>query len=268
MRKLGINYYSKIGITPEEFSERIKSLGFGATFTGTPKSLERAEQYASAFARRGIAWETVHAPFAHINDMWFDKTEGDEMLAELKGSVDICARYEVPISIVHLSSGDLAPPVTDIGRGRFCELVDYADKKGIKIAFENQRKLSNIAWAFESFGESSNVGFCWDFGHEGCFTPNREYMPLFGNRLLCTHIHDNDGIYNHDMHQIPFDGKLDFYKFAKHFRASGFAGTLMLEVFCDNSEIYKSMSADAYLKRAAEAAERLRDMVDFKNNNI
>ena len=265
MRKIGINYYSKLGISPHEFAKKASLCGFGATFTGTPSTNDRAEQYAKAFQEYKLDWESVHAPFGHINDIWLPGNGGDAMVSEIKESIDVCARYDVPISVVHLSSGERAPSITDIGRVRFCEIVEYADKKHIKIAFENQRKLANIAWAFEAFDSASNVGFCWDCGHEGCFTPAREYMPLFGKRLICTHIHDNDGAYNHDLHQIPFDGRLDFYRVAKHIKDSGFAGTLMLELLVDNSDLYNGMSPSIYIERAAEAAKRLRDMIDTKN---
>ena len=166
-----------------------------------------------------------------------------------------------PIAVVHLSSGEQAPPPTDIGRGRFIDLVDYAAGKGIRIAFENQRKLGNIAWAFEEFQNAAHVGFCWDCGHEGCFTPGREHMPLFGDRLICTHIHDNEKVYNGDSHFLPFDGKIDYTRFAEHIRRSGFAGALMLEVK-GNSDRYAHLSCEQFLERAASAVKKLRTMVD------
>ena len=102
--------------------------------------------------------------------------------------------------------------------------------KGVQIAFENQRKLANIAWTFEEIEDAPNVGFCWDTGHENCFTPGRQYMPLFGKKLICTHIHDNNGVFDHDEHLLPFDGKLDFVRAARQIRESGFTGALVLEV--------------------------------------
>ena len=47
-------------------------------------------------------------------------------------------------------------------------------------------------------------------------------MPLFGNRLICTHIHDNDCMYDHDMHMIPFDGAVDYDRVTRQIRESGF----------------------------------------------
>lgn len=260
MRKIGINLGLKKGIEVRDYAKKLKELGFHTVFSGVP-AIKQIAEIKAALAENGLEWETLHAPFGHINDMWLEGEAGDIMLRELMNCVDSCVLAGAPIAVVHLSAGDRAPSITDIGRRRFTELVEYAATKNITIAFENQRKLANLAWAMEAFPEGTNVAFCWDCGHESCFTPGREYMPLFGKRLICTHIHDNHGIYNGDDHLIPFDGAMDYERFAEHIRRSGYEGSLMLEVGSGN-EIYADMSWEEYLERAAAAVKRLRDMVD------
>ena len=164
--------------------------------------------------------------------------------------------------VVHLSSGLKAPAISEIGQARFRRLVDYAIQKDVKIAFENQRKLANLAWALETFEDTDMVGFCWDCGHESCFTPGREYMPLFGNKLICTHIHDNEGVYNKDSHLIPFDGNINFERFAEHIRNARYQGPLTLEVIPKNSNSYDHMMPDEFLEKAATSIKRLVNMVD------
>lgn len=261
MRKIGINIGAKNGLKLEEGARELADLGFEAVFTGVPDP-ECAERIGNALAANGLSWDTMHAPFGHINDMWHDTEGGIVMYRELTEGVDRCREMGVPILVVHLSAGHFPPSLTDIGRARFSSLVEYAVGKGVQIAFENQRMLANIAWAFEEFAGVPEVGFCYDCGHEFCFTPGRQYMPLFGNRLICTHIHDNDCEYDHDLHLIPFDGKADFDRVARQIRESGFEGTLMLEVIARNSNVYDDMDAHTYLSRAAAAAKRLRAMVD------
>ena len=265
MRSVGINYCNYYGLSPEQFAKEIKALGFGATFTESSDA-GFAVKCAKAFYENKIAWETIHAPFDGINNIWLDSDDGNAILRKMKTTIDICADFSVPTAIIHLSSGEKAPSISDIGKTRFAELVDYSVSKNINLAFENQRKLANIAWIFEEFADAPTVGFCWDVGHEGCFAQGREYMPLFGNKLIATHIHDNDGGYNHDLHQIPFDGKLDYYRIARYIKNYGYAGTLMLEIFPQISDIYKGMKPDRILARAYDAASRLRDMVDTKIN--
>lgn len=260
MRKIGINLTPKKVADLKAHIALVKQCGFDCIFTGVP-AIKQIPEMRRMLEEQGIEWETIHAPFGHMNDMWLEGEAGDIMLRELINSVDVCVMAGAKIAVVHLSSGEKAPPVTDIGRRRFTELVEYAATKGITIAFENQRKLSNLAWAFETFPADSNVAFCWDCGHENCFTPGREYMPLFGKRLICTHIHDNTGVFDSDNHFIPFDGAMDYERVARQIRESGYEGSLMLEVG-GNSERYADMSVEEFMERAAAAVKKLRDMVD------
>ncbi|MBQ9080563.1 MAG: TIM barrel protein [Clostridia bacterium] len=261
MRKIGVNFTAKWGLEFPEFLQKIKELGFDAFFTGVP-AITNIPAMAKAAEENGLEWETLHAPFGHINDIWRVGEGGDIMLRELLNSVDCCVLAGARILVVHLSSGNNAPPITDIGRARFTELVDYAATKNVTIAFENQRKLANLAWTMEEFGSRDNVGFCWDCGHESCFTPGRQYMPIFGKYLVCTHLHDNHGEYNKDEHLIPFDGSTDMELLARQIKESGYEGSLMLEILPRNSHYYDDMTYPEYLTKAYAAVTRLRDMVD------
>ncbi len=261
MRKIGVNFTGNWGLSFPEFLQTIKGLGFDCFFTGVP-NIANIPAMAKAAAENGLEWETMHAPFGHINDIWLDNEGGSIMLRELLNGVDSCVLGGARILVVHLSAGENAPPITDIGRARFGELVDYAEAKGVTIAFENQRKLANLAWSIEAFGSRENVGFCWDCGHEYCFTPGRQYMPIFGRGLVCTHLHDNHCEYNHDEHLIPFDGSIDMELIARQLRESGYTGSLMLEILPRNSHNYDDMTYPEYLAKAYAAVTRLRDMVD------
>ena len=262
MRQIGINMHAVRGLSGEDYAKKVKSLGFDTVFTGVAKTIESQCEYADIFARNGLVYENLHAPFGHINDIWLDTDGGEKMLEELMFSVDACHAAGAPILVVHLSSGLKPPSITDIGRARFEALVEHATKNGVTLAFENQRKLANIAWVFEHFEDCDNVGFCWDCGHEACFTLGREYMPLFGKKLVCTHIHDNTAIFNADLHMLPFDGVIDFDRFAKHIKDSGYKGPLTLEVMAGHSNFYEGVSIDDYLQKAADVIKKLRTMVD------
>lgn len=263
MRKVGIIFECVNDIADKELAKLLSELGFSATFTST-MTKERHFEVANALAPCGIEYETIHAPFDGINNIWYDNEEGEKMLADLKDCVDKCVISGAPIIVVHLSSGVNAPKINDLGMGRFEDLIEYAQKNNVRVAFENQRKLANLSWALEYHMAEQNVGFCWDCGHEACFTPGREYMPIFGDRLICTHIHDNMGIYNQDDHMLPFDGNIDFEKFARHIRNSGFEGSLMLEVFKMWSPIYANISSQDFIKKAYNVVDRLRNMIDGK----
>ena len=128
--------------------------------------------------------------------------------------------------------------------------------KHFDAPFENQRKFYNLKWALKTFSKDDGVGFCWDCGHENCFTPGQEFMPIFGNRIICTHIHDNNGVYNDDRHLLPFDGNIDFKKVIYQLEKANFSGSLMLEVTAAN-EKYDKISFEEYLRRAFISAKKL-----------
>jgi len=273
MRKLGINLHSVGGLTDEEYIKTIAQAGFKTCFSGLC-DIERHVALAETFAKYGVEYETVHSPFGHINDIWLEGERGDAMLGELMHCIDCCKAAGVGITVVHLSAGDNPPSITDIGRKRFAELVEYAAKNGVVIAFENQRLLANIAWAFETFKDPASVGFCWDCGHEACFAHGREYMPLFGDRLVCTHIHDNHQKHNGDEHLLPFRGSIDFNKVASFLRARNYGGSLMLEVFADLSDHFRSFDekgvadngrralAEKFISEAYESVSKLSALLD------
>ena len=260
MNKIGVNHSDHFGMNADDSCRLFSQIGFDAFFVEYHDT-KQTQSFAEAAQTHDLFFESLHAPFDGINNIWLDNEAGEDMLRRLINGIDMCVVAGAPICVVHLSSGMTPPSITDIGRMRFAKLVEYAQQKNIRIAFENQRKLANLAWAFETFTDDNVVGFCWDCGHESCFTFGREYMPLFGTRLLCTHIHDNEGVFDKDDHWIPFDGNINFDRFAEHIRGSNYHGSLMLEL-AYNRPRYADMPAEIYLRRAADAAKRLVQMVD------
>ena len=261
MRKIGIN----ADIPRSEDVLRnlpvLKAAGFDSFFTGC-FDLPTNERIAETAAKLGLQYETLHAPFGHINDLWRAGEDGERMLRELTDCADICAQCGVPVMVVHISSGNNAPAINDLGHARFDRLVEHAARVGTKIAFENQRKLANIAFLFELYADQPHIGFCWDNGHEKCFAHGREYMPLFGDRVIALHVHDNDCHDEEDDHFLPFDGAIDYSRFAEHIRRSGYTGTLMLETLPQHNHRYDDLSPEAFFALAFERAAKLRALVD------
>lgn len=256
MQTLGIVFDTCREINDKERVAFMQKYGFTATFL-----MSNDEQLASRAAllrEASIKIDNCHAPFDGINNMWQPTTAGDEMLLRLTESLENCARYEIPILIVHISSGETPPRVGDVGLSRFDALIDRANALGVTVAFENQRKLGNLALFMEYYPKA---GFCFDTGHEACFTPGREYMPLFGNRMIALHLHDNSAVYNADDHILPYDGKVDLARAARQIAASPYTGTIMSESF--KTDFYASLTPDEYYARAEKAIRRFAEDVDF-----
>ncbi len=263
MRNIGINVRSNIIYGTEDFIDCIAEKGFNSTFTfGNDTKL--IDLTSRKCQQTGLLYESLHAPFSNINDIWQDTADGKKMLGEFLFSVNLAHEYNIPIVVCHLSSGKKPIPVKDAGLKHFDILINEAAKKNITIAFENQRKLANLAMMFELYGKDTNVGFCWDVGHEKCFANSMEYMPLFGDRLVFTHIHDNNLKFEQDEHLLPFDGSIDYNRTAELLKKYEYKGTLMLEIDepHEGSEKYSDLSLEQFTDKAYKAVCRLRDMTD------
>lgn len=259
--KIGVNYTSTLGASPEETFALFKNLGFDAIFTGCDDDLLKTERYAKAAYENKLFYESLHAPFDGINSMWQVGEDGDRMCARICSCIERCGKYNIPVAVVHLSSGENAPHICDIGKSRYDTIVDCAVKNNVTIGFENQRKLANLAFVMELYANVPEVRFCWDVGHEHCFTGGKEFMPFFGDKLVYTHIHDNYCEYNGDLHMIPFDGNIDFSNAAEHIKKSAFSGTLTLEIF-KKAPIYADMTTEDFYERAYNAITKLRKMCE------
>ena len=249
--KIGVNLNCYGPLPLEEQFSLLKRYGFDTTFCISENPL-LAEAIALA-KREGIVFETLHAPYREINASWSAGEEGEAFLARLIASVESCAANEIPTLVVHLSSGLTPPRINDLGNERFDRLMEVAHREGVKIAYENQRMIANLAMAMEVYPEAV---FCWDVGHEACFTGGRDYMALFSKRIGALHLQDNLCEFNKDLHLIPYDGAIDMENAAKRLAQSDYKGSIMLELVRSKWEGYAKLTPDEYYAKAADAARR------------
>lgn len=262
--KTGINVDCFEITDADECVGRLVDNGFSSTFILAED--EKLVSVVSAARREGITIETLHAPFSddgecYINDMWFSTDKSEKMLKRLISAAEKCSEYSVPYLVTHLSSGDNAPAVSDAGWDNFYKLIKRSKELGVTVAFENLRKLGNLACAAEYFPDTR---FCFDVGHQNCYTKKIPMLSLLADRLVALHLHDNFQRQGEDLHRIPFDGNIDFAELISDLKKYGFRGTLMLEVFKKNwkekesDSPYFKMSCEQYVKRAKNAADKLK----------
>ena len=214
-RKLGLNIDCIRGANPLETLELAHKIGFESFFAG-----ENSHEFYQALKTRGdelgMAFEFIHAPFRGINEMWMPGMGYLTLYNGMKNSIDHAAACGVPTVITHVSSGWNPPQVNDLGLSRYDELVLYAKEKGITLAFENLRLTGNLAVLIDRYEKMDNVMYCYDCGHEHCYTKTVCWMDHFTTRAICTHIHDNPGRpfddkeHDFDYHWLPFDGTVDY----------------------------------------------------------
>ena len=257
--KLGIEIDRALNISYEEQAKMIKEHGFDAAFVGL--EAKNLDELVKALQKYDIELENCHAPFDGINNMWLAGEVGDHMLDRLLRCVDECAKYAIPVLVVHLSSGMTPPRMNDIGFDRYDRLMQYAREKGVVIAYENIRKLDNVAYMMENYPEA---GFCWDVGHEACYMNGMEFMPLFGKRMVAIHVHDNTGIYDQDKHWLPYDGVVNMDRVAKHFATSGYQKSLMLEVDQRSAGI---PNLEEFYTKAYAVASKIAERIEYYRNS-
>ena len=258
---INIHCYSK-ELPIHEQIKLMRENGFTTTFCMA--DAYDVDNMIRAVQKEGIVFETLHAPLAGINKMWNEDKSGDEMLEKLLVSVQKCSQFGIPVLVVHLSAGRPAPRMNDIGNARYDRLMEHARKHGVKIAYENSRVMGNLGAVLERYEDAY---FCWDVGHENCFTKGMHFLPYFADRVAAIHLHDNMGILDEDLHILPFDGTIDMRRVVSALSKSCYQGSFMLEIK-KAGEKYSDLSPEQFYKRAADAARRFEEMVneELRNN--
>ena len=217
--KIGISVGKFFTAPVAELAKAIAEAGFDAVSPAWTEDRRTADFIAEA-CKNGLLLQSLHAPGAAADKLWYTEAEiSAPALALLCQCVDDCAKWEIPIMVVHSSQHfDTSRVPTEAGFRNFTALVDYAASKNIRIAFENMEREIFIFALMEHFQTRPNVGFCWDSGHELCYNRSMPLLEHFGQKLIMTHINDNLGIRNadgsicagDDLHLLPFDGVADW----------------------------------------------------------
>jgi len=247
------------GMTYDEMLPIIKEVGFDGFFTNWEYAtdLEKMRYYKNMGEKLGLDCETSHAVIPGSNTVWIPGRDGDDFIDLMKQNTDNCNALGIDTLVVHIQPKKPEDPQFEIGVKRFDTLVKYAKEKGINIAFENIGMPSFLYRTLDAF-QDSNVGFCYDSGHEACCTNGYRHLEKLGDRLMCTHLHDNDN--RSDLHLIPYDGEIGFDRVVNDIRACSYKGNITLEL---NYESYaEKMSKYDYLKKAYDVAVRIRDAIN------
>lgn len=126
----------------------------------------------------------------------------------------------------------------------FTELLECAVKHGTKIAAENlpifpselkvmpfySSNIDDLTDLVDSFNDE-NLVICWDTGHANMLEWDQATaIKHLGNRIKCTHIHNNYGY--RDDHSTPDIGSIEWDKVMPAFASIGYDGPLTLETHC------------------------------------
>lgn len=265
--RLCLDLIQNVETSIEDQIPMIKDCGFDEFFTCFWTE-ERMKNLARLAKEHGLGFQSVHAPFSDVVDLWRESEKAEPFVELLLRSVESTATIDVPILVMHVFKGYVYPDKPNgLGVERFYKVVKRAEKLGVHIAFENLEGEEFLACLMENFKSEKNVGFCWDSGHELCYNGGKDMLAKYGDKLLCTHLNDNFGVSDphgrigkhDDLHLFPFDGKTDWDDAVKRLKKTAFNGSLTFEL---KKPSYPDLPIEAFLKTAYERAEKIKSLYE------
>lgn len=256
----------------------IKNAGFDAVFTDWAPELD-FEEIINTASSLGLAYQSLHAPFHQMDSVWHDANSerAVKMLSDIRACIDVCSQFDIKIAICHAIIGMNNHTPTKAGLEKIAELIEYADKKNVTLAFENTEGEEYLQAIFERFGKCANVGFCFDSGHEMCYTSGMDLLKKYGQYLVSTHLNDNLGqtdpnviTFYDDAHLLPFDGIADWDRIAQELKRLNFTAPLTFELNAKSrphshaNDIYAHLSFEEYVREAFLRADKFRNILKTK----
>lgn len=234
----------------------ISELGFDGFFSGhhLANDFNNLQKYNLLAKEYNLSQETSHSTIPYCECLWLDGEPGEKYTEVLINNIKNCKLLNIPTLIVHVqTSGN---PQLQTGLNRLAKAVAYAKECDVKLAFENINEPSFLYAVLDRFRDI-NVGFCYDCGHEACYSLGENYLEKIGDRLLCTHLHDND--LQNDNHFIPFDGKIDFSLVTKQLKNCNYKGNLTLELSYNNAS--DGLEYKDFFKKCLSVENKLKEMI-------
>ena len=255
----------------------IGQIGWDAFFTGWDRN--NIERWANEAARNGLIYQSIHSPFSdagNVSRMWREGEEGVAVTNLLIDCVKDCARFDIPVMVIHPFIGFRDHTPTQVGLDNYARVVEVANKLGVKLGFENVEGEEYLAALMERFWNEPCCGFCLDTGHEQCYNGGKDMMALYGEKLCHTHFNDNLGIFlppdasvditwHNDLHLTMGDGIVDWKGVMDRIDASPYEGPLICELTRGNKpgrhdhDGYAAMTMEAFYAFALERARKVRD---------
>ncbi len=267
------------GLSSVEQIKLFKKVGFEA-FTGhwNAGCEDDVRSCVKVAKEENMIFHSFHAPWGYAADMWDENEKEDARkgVEEAKEFVDMCSNLEIPMIISHVYVGfDKEHKPTQFGLENYGKIIDYAEGKGIKLAFENTEGEVYLDAILNAFKDRKHVGFCWDSGHEMCYNFSKDLLALYGDRLFATHINDNLGVkdfsgkitWHDDLHLLPFDGIADWDYNAERLKRSASLDILTFELNNDSkpnrreNDKYFNMPIEEYITECYIRACRFARMV-------
>ena len=274
MVQLGFSLQSKYDCPPTQAVAMLCDAGFSAISPVWSPELP-LEDLTAWVQKLGMTIQSVHAPHRGQPILW-NPTDPlrDATKQQFLDCVDTCARFSIPIAVLHGWQGlGYTFPDTPLDFSAFDHIVDYAEEKKVSSAFETLEGEEYLQALLTRYHNRPHVGYCWDSGHDHCYPHKLDFLKTFGDRLIMTHIHDNQGTRGtpttlDDLHLLPGDGNIHWEHNIARLKNLPKQKILNFELkkLCKSTDpadrIYADLSTEDYFHLAAQRARRIADLYE------
>lgn len=182
----------------EENIKQIKNAGFDRVMGATDPRYEKyngtLDSQVKLIKKYGLKLGSLHARYDEdfAEEFWNEGPLGDRVEEDFIKDIIICEKYQFTCLVMHIYGKP-----SEIGDRRFERLIKEAKKHNVILAIENLIDLTPFEHLLSKY-KDENVKVCLDIGHINCFSRDNIVYEKFGDRIITTHLHDNNGIY--DLH--------------------------------------------------------------------
>lgn len=269
MGKIGFSLQETYSLPQQEVLRLLKELGFDGISPAWQGRQSLSETVHTAKAL-GLVIHSLHAPHDRNCQLW--EQADSPILQETFACLDACREWNIPILVIHpWGRFDYTFRKEALCFDHFDRLTDYAGKMGVKIAFENLQGPEYLMALLDRYADNPAIGFCWDLGHEQCYSPTLDLLDKYADRLLFTHLNDNYGSTGpkissaDDLHLLPGDGKADWNVVLQRLKAAKPQDVLNFELKVRPKpgkckvDLYGHLPLETYLQEAAHRAKAFAD---------
>ena len=271
-QKIGISIGNSYAIPTTEVVKMLAQIGFEAISPNWKRGIDLTDVISTA-RECGLAIQSIHGPFHGAAALWSeDEAVSGPAIAELLEALEDCRRFAIPVIVMHTWIGfDYTQTPNETGLRNYGILVEKAKEYGVRIAFENTEGEEFLFALMDHFRDDDTVGYCWDSGHEMCYSRGDDLLAKLGHRLIMTHLNDNLGVsrfdgriyWTDDLHLLPYDGIGDWDTLIQRLRDSRRLEYLNFELNIGSkpgrhdNDIYTQMPLEQYFAEAYKRACRI-----------
>lgn len=264
--KKAINLYCVRGYSTKEKLDEIKKCGFDAVFLGYNCTAEtmNLQQQIDYCKKIGLEISMIHCVYAEpkLNDFWADSLNGKFVEKNLINQIESIKNLGVQNFVIH-TCGSKEVKNSLIGLDRLKHLLNYAKQYNINLCVENLYDKSQIDYIFKNL-QDKNLRFCYDCGHENCFTKNANFAYTYCNLMQVVHLHDNFG--QKDEHKTLWNGTINKEQLAKNLANTNLE-YLSAEVK-SKSKVLAITELRQYLSENLQALQKLDLLIQNERNHF